>query len=158
MAALERGCLILAPSDKRGGLLELGKLIREQMITTLWLTAPLFHQIVDLNHDDLAGVQRLLTGGAAVSAPHACAFFDAFPEHELINGYGPTENTTFSTFSRFSEAHDESSFPIGEAGYFRRKTRVRMRIELKRLVRAMCTKIACRLVNMYGITETTVHV
>ena len=38
----------------------------------------------------------LLTGGDVVSLPHARRALEALPECRLVNGYGPTEGTTFT--------------------------------------------------------------
>ncbi|WP_299657848.1 non-ribosomal peptide synthetase [uncultured Tateyamaria sp.] len=70
--------------------------IRTHDVSMLWLTAGLFHQIVDNNLDALSGVRQVLAGGDVLSTRHTEAFLDRFPDCRLINGYGPTENTTFS--------------------------------------------------------------
>jgi amino acid adenylation domain-containing protein len=113
-ALLNGGRLAIAPPGAPLSLDELRRVLREQAVTTLWLTASLFHHIVDVGLDALAGVRQLLTGGDVVSAKHAAAFCDAFPSARLVNGYGPTENTTFSTFHRFAPESDVASIPIGE--------------------------------------------
>ncbi len=75
---------------------ELGATLRGEGVTAAWLTAGLFHQMVDQQLADL-GVGHLLTGGDVVSPARAESFLDAHPGSELWNGYGPTENTTFTT-------------------------------------------------------------
>ena len=65
-------------------------------MTTLWLTAAVFREIVEREIGALAGLRYLLTGGDVVSPLHAKRFIDTYPDCRLINGYGPTENTTFS--------------------------------------------------------------
>ncbi len=87
--------LALAPPGPRG-LGELGATLARFGVTTLWLTAALFHQIVDSDLEALGGVRRLLAGGDVVSPAHARRFLERFPNAQLVNGYGPTENTTFS--------------------------------------------------------------
>ena len=78
-------------------LAELGEALRTQRITTLWLTAALFNQMVDFELEALCGVRQILAGGEALSAGHVRRLLAAMPEgHRLINGYGPTENTTFT--------------------------------------------------------------
>ncbi|HEX8244080.1 MAG TPA: non-ribosomal peptide synthetase, partial [Longimicrobium sp.] len=73
-----------------------------------------FHQVVDQDVQALAGLRQVLSGGDVVSVPHARRVLDAFPGVRLINGYGPTENTTFST-CRTVTAGDTTrvSIPIG---------------------------------------------
>jgi amino acid adenylation domain-containing protein len=83
-------------------------------VTTLWLTAPLFRQMVETELPRLGGLRRLLTGGDVVSAEHARRFVRAFPGCALIVGYGSTEGTTFSCAYRVpaAEAVGEN-VPIG---------------------------------------------
>lgn len=93
----------------------LGKTIAERRISTLWLTAALFAALVDERLNYLRGVRQLITGGDVVSIEHARRYRAAFPQSRLINGYGPTENTTFSTCHTV-EGDDLSrvSVPIGK--------------------------------------------
>ncbi|SEO95503.1 amino acid adenylation domain-containing protein [Luteibacter sp. UNC138MFCol5.1] len=62
-----------------------------------WLTAALFNAIVDDDATNLAGLRTVLTGGEALSVPHVRKAYAALPATKLINGYGPTECTTFAT-------------------------------------------------------------
>ncbi len=62
-----------------------------------WLTAALFNAIVDDDAANLAGLSVVLTGGEALSVPHVRKAYAALPATTLINGYGPTECTTFAT-------------------------------------------------------------
>ncbi len=94
---------------------EIGDFIREQKITTLWLTAALFHQMADRQADSLATVRQLLTGGDVLSVPHVKKMLSRLrPGQTLVNGYGPTENTTF-TCCHVMDASSEigSTVPIG---------------------------------------------
>jgi aspartate racemase len=75
---------------------ELGRFIRDHHVNTLWLTAGLFHQMVDFGLEYLHGVRQLLAGGDVVSPAHAKKALEALADCRLINGYGPTENTTFT--------------------------------------------------------------
>jgi amino acid adenylation domain-containing protein len=75
---------------------ELGQALRRYRVTTLWMTAGLFHLMVDNHLDDLRGVRQLLAGGDVLSVPHVRKVFQELPCCRLINGYGPTENTTFT--------------------------------------------------------------
>lgn len=75
---------------------DLGHCIRRYGVTTLWLTSGLFQLMVDNRLDDLRGVRQLLAGGDVLSVPHVEKVRRELPECRLINGYGPTENTTFT--------------------------------------------------------------
>lgn len=94
-ALLNGATLAIAPH----GILSLADIstsIREYGVTTLWLTAGLFHQIVDYQLEGLAGVRQLLAGGDVLSPRHVRKTLTELPSCRVINGYGPTENTTFT--------------------------------------------------------------
>ncbi|MCP4664058.1 MAG: non-ribosomal peptide synthetase, partial [bacterium] len=83
-----------------------------RQVTTLWLTAGLFHQMVDGNLVGLASVRQLLAGGDVLSAPHLRRVLAQLPRTTVINGYGPTENTTFTCCApmrRVAEVDDSVS-------------------------------------------------
>lgn len=73
------------------------KLIREEGVNMMWATAGLFNQLLDADLDVFEGVKTLIAGGEKLSPQHARKFRERYPQSRLINGYGPTENTTFST-------------------------------------------------------------
>jgi amino acid adenylation domain-containing protein len=88
--------------------------LRRHKVTTLWLTAGLFQLMVDEHLQDLHQVQEILTGGDVVSLPHLRNAMAAFPGIRFINGYGPTENTTFSACHTIRPGDlQRSSLPIG---------------------------------------------
>ena len=87
--------LVLMPAGMTN-LGELGDALRQHRVTTLWLTAGLFHLMVDQQLDALKSVRQLLAGGDVLSVPHVQKFLQAAPDSTLVNGYGPTENTTFT--------------------------------------------------------------
>ena len=92
---LNGGRLAIAPPGPLT-LAELDRTLQRFNVTTLWLTAGLFREAVDAQLDALSTLRRLLTGGDVVSPSHAQRFLERNASVELINGYGPTENTTFS--------------------------------------------------------------
>ncbi|WP_338270554.1 amino acid adenylation domain-containing protein [Corallococcus caeni] len=87
-------------------------------VSTLWLTAGLFHQLVDSLDDSLLPLLRplrtLLAGGDVLSASHVRAWLSRLPHCTLVNGYGPTENTTFTCCAPLSDASQVgASVPLG---------------------------------------------
>ncbi len=98
---LHGGRLALAP-DGRVTLAELAAAIREHGVTALWLTAGLFHQMVDEELAGLAPLAQLLAGGDALSPPRVRAALAGLPATVLVNGYGPTEGTTFTCCERLA--------------------------------------------------------
>jgi amino acid adenylation domain-containing protein len=111
---LNGGRLVIAPPGLQS-LADLGRLIRDGGINALWLTSALFNQMVADQLDSLAGVRQMLAGGEALSVPHVRRLLDAMaPGGCLINGYGPTENTTFScTYAMTVDTEIGGSVPIG---------------------------------------------
>jgi amino acid adenylation domain-containing protein len=67
-----------------------------EQVSVLWLTAGLFHQLVGVRPQALAGVRRLIAGGDVISPAHLDRLLSAHPGLRFTNGYGPTENTTFT--------------------------------------------------------------
>ncbi|HEX2523710.1 MAG TPA: amino acid adenylation domain-containing protein, partial [Terriglobia bacterium] len=92
----------------------LGDLIRHHQVTTLWLTASLFNTVIDDAPEILRPVRQLLIGGEALSVTHVRRAKEQLPDTQIINGYGPTENTTFTCCHPIPKELDESrSIPIG---------------------------------------------
>ena len=59
--------------------------------------------------------RQLLTGGEALSPTHVRTALKCLPDVQLINGYGPTESTTFACCYRIPHSLEETrlSIPIG---------------------------------------------
>jgi amino acid adenylation domain-containing protein len=91
---LNGGRLVIAPAGQLTAE-ELGALVREEGVSALWLTAGLFHLMVDEGVEWLRGVGQLLAGGEALSARHVRRALEC-GVGSVINGYGPTESTTFA--------------------------------------------------------------
>ncbi len=90
--------------------------IAEQGVTTAWLTSGLFHAMVDQRLPGLLPLRQLLTGGDVLSPPHVARALAALPDCRLINGYGPTENTTFTCCYTIPRDHQpDAPVPIGRA-------------------------------------------
>jgi amino acid adenylation domain-containing protein len=94
-ALLNGGKLVLGPTD-RVTPEEIGRLISTYGVTTVWLTAALFHLIVTEHLEVLRPLRQLLAGGDVLSVAHTRKVCEDMPHIKLINGYGPTENTTFT--------------------------------------------------------------
>jgi amino acid adenylation domain-containing protein len=100
----------VTPSSK-----EIGEFVEKAGVTVLWLTAGLFHQLVETELPRLQGIRQLLTGGDVVSPRHIRMLAQMFPGCVLINGYGPTENTTFTACHVIQgDPGPLNSFPIGK--------------------------------------------
>ncbi len=109
---LNGGKLVIFPGDLPA-LDDLGAVIHRHGVTTLWLTAGLFNAMVESNLDGLRSLRRVLAGGDALSVPHVAKALAALPGVAIINGYGPTEGTTFTACHTVTEADTVGSIPIG---------------------------------------------
>jgi amino acid adenylation domain-containing protein/non-ribosomal peptide synthase protein (TIGR01720 family) len=109
---LNGGRLVLAPGAAPS-LEALGRTVVRHGVTTLWLTAGLFQAMVDERLEDLAGVRQLLAGGDVLPVAQVAAVRRRFPALRLINGYGPTENTTFTCCHTVPDGWSGAAVPIG---------------------------------------------
>jgi amino acid adenylation domain-containing protein len=91
------------------------EVVRRQRVTTLWLPAGLFHRFIDLELDTLRAVDQLIAGGDVLSPAHVRRALELMrPDAALVNGYGPTETTTFTCTHRLDAAEaDDGPVPIG---------------------------------------------
>ncbi len=95
-------------------LVQLGEAIKYYGVTTLWLTAGLFQQMVETELESLRGLRQLLAGGDALPVTHVEQVARELKGCQLINGYGPTENTTFTCCYRTQRGERfAGSVPIG---------------------------------------------
>jgi amino acid adenylation domain-containing protein len=106
-------CVILedsVPTPKR-----LAEVIRTEGVTSAWITSSLFNTFVDIAPRCLSGLTQILIGGEALSPSHVRRALDQFPGVRLVNGYGPTENTTFTCCHVIGHADIDSrrTIPIG---------------------------------------------
>ncbi|MET0623242.1 MAG: amino acid adenylation domain-containing protein, partial [Pyrinomonadaceae bacterium] len=94
---------------------ELAAALARHGVTTLWLTAGLFHQMVDAQAEALRGLRQLLAGGDVLSPSHVARVLEGGAGCVLINGYGPTENTTFTSAHRMEAGWrlTGASVPVG---------------------------------------------
>jgi len=112
-ALLHGATLVLMP-PQASSLAEIGRVIREHGVTTMWLTAGLFHLFVDERIEDLKPLRQLLAGGDVLSPAHVNKVLQNLPSTKLINGYGPTEGTTFTCCHLFKKTEfDGQTVPIG---------------------------------------------
>ncbi|MCP1307440.1 amino acid adenylation domain-containing protein [Paenibacillus tyrfis] len=96
-ALLNGGRLYLVNNEVILNAAKLKEAIRRYGITTMWLTSPLFNQLSQQDSTLFDGLQTLLVGGDVLSVPHVNLVLRDNPGLVVVNAYGPTENTTFST-------------------------------------------------------------
>ncbi len=91
----------------------LGQTIKNKGITVMWLTAPLFGHVAMTSPKTFRGLRAVLAGGDILPPKAVYAAQKANPGLQVINGYGPTENTTFTACYRVPEKK-YVSIPIGK--------------------------------------------
>ena len=89
-------------------------LLRESGVTVSWLSAGVFHHCARSRPAMFQGLRYLISGGDVLNPQLVRHVLAAGPPQNLINGYGPTENTTFSTTYRIVDAPAGTArIPIG---------------------------------------------
>jgi amino acid adenylation domain-containing protein/non-ribosomal peptide synthase protein (TIGR01720 family) len=113
-ALLHGGCLVGIPTDTLLVAAQLARCLREQAITTLFVTASLFNQLVYILPQLFASVHDLLFGGD-VADPRAIQLLcEQGKPARVVNGYGPTESTTFASWYLVGQSSaDMAALPIG---------------------------------------------
>jgi len=89
------------------------KNIKKNRVTVMWLTSGLFNQLFQQNPKIFRSLRLLLIGGEALTADFVNKFAGDSENPELINGYGPTENTTFTACYKISKNSCLESIPVG---------------------------------------------
>ncbi len=87
--------------------------IQKNDVCTMWMTAPLFNQILQADSSVFVGLKNLLVGGDVLSPSHISRLRSQYSHLNVINGYGPTENTTFSTTFLIQREYN-LNIPIGK--------------------------------------------
>jgi amino acid adenylation domain-containing protein len=95
-ALLTGATVVIAPPGPLG-LADVASLLRIAGVTVAWLTAGLFHQLAETDIGAIAAVPVVLAGGDVLNPDTVRAVLTARRGRPLVNGYGPTENTTFTT-------------------------------------------------------------
>lgn len=90
------GTLAIAPPGALGTA-DLLDFLEQEQVSVAWLTAGLFHELVTAEKRLPAGLRLLFAGGDTVRADVVRQSAALAPGTRLVNGYGPTECTTFAT-------------------------------------------------------------
>jgi amino acid adenylation domain-containing protein len=93
---------------------ELAAALDKHRVSILWLTSGFFQYMVENELASVARVRQVLAGGDVLSLAHAQKLLEAKRDGALVNGYGPTENTTFTCCHRMEAGERLSgNVPIG---------------------------------------------
>lgn len=108
VAILERET-VLSPRDFASSL-------QTEEVTTLFITTALFNQMIQEVPLAFASLRYLLFGGEAVDTRRVRQLLAAGAPQKLLHVYGPTENTTFSTWYHIQQIEPKAeTVPIGRA-------------------------------------------
>ncbi|MER7463216.1 amino acid adenylation domain-containing protein [Streptomyces sp. NPDC097981] len=107
------GRIVVAPPGRLDlDLLEAA--VAEHGVTGLWLTAGLFRLVAEERPGLLAGLREVWTGGDVVPPAAVARMLAACPGLAVVNGYGPTETTTFAAHHRVRALPETATtVPIG---------------------------------------------
>ena len=90
--------------------------MREERISTLFLTTALVNQLAHEEPDIFAPVREVLFGGQAVDAESVRRLLKAGRPRRLLHMYGPTETTTFCLYEEVEDVADDAlTVPLGHA-------------------------------------------
>jgi amino acid adenylation domain-containing protein len=92
---------------------ELDSEFTKNSITLASFSSALFAQIAESHSHVFRNLRCLLVGGDVLSVPHANKVRKSNPQLKLVNVYGPTENSCFSTYYVVDKDF-ETSIPIGK--------------------------------------------
>ncbi|SDO58233.1 amino acid adenylation domain-containing protein [Pseudomonas congelans] len=109
---LNGGCVVVIGQTDVLSPREFQRLLLEQSVTVLWMTAGLFHQYASGLGEAFSRLRYLIVGGDVLDpAVIGRVLKEGAPRH-LLNGYGPTEATTFSTTHEITSVGNRG-IPVG---------------------------------------------
>ncbi|MET9712899.1 amino acid adenylation domain-containing protein [Nocardiopsis alba] len=107
-------CLVVAEREELVSPEALRHRLTEDLVDIAYLTTSVFHHVARTVPGVFASLDFVSAGGEAMDPELARAVLAACPRTEVVNFYGPTENTVVSTFHRVRDlAEDARSVPIG---------------------------------------------
>lgn len=112
-ALLNGSALCLISPDKLLMPQALKETLREQKVSLMWMTTPLFNQMAKSDPSLFATLRYLIVGGDALSPVYVNKVRQACPGLTMVNGYGPSENSVLSTTHRIERNYDVR-VPIGK--------------------------------------------
>lgn len=115
--ALLNGAKLAVVEDTQEIVSDLPKLkqvLKNEKVTIMWLTKTLFDTLYLQDYDLFSSLNYLLIGGEALDFGLVAKLTNsAGCPKNIVNGYGPTENTTFSCTYLVKDLTDLQSIPIG---------------------------------------------
>ncbi len=91
-----------------------GDALNRHGVDVLWMTVGLFNQYAEELRDTLPRLRYLIVGGDALEPRAIARVLANNPPKHLLNGYGPTETTTFAITHEITDVADGArSIPLG---------------------------------------------
>jgi amino acid adenylation domain-containing protein len=113
-ALLHGARLVIVPAETLLSPQDFAGFIRDRKISVLFLTTPLFHHLAREIPAAFGSLRYLVAGGDALQPEAARAILSTAPPAHLVNGYGPTEVTTFAVCHEVANVPpDAVTLPIG---------------------------------------------
>ena len=109
---LNGGCVVVVEQAVLLSQAAFAVLLEEQAVSVLWMTAGLFHQYADALLPVFRQLRYLIVGGDVLDPLVINRVLAHGKPQHLLNGYGPTEATTFSTTFEITTA-GTAAIPIG---------------------------------------------
>lgn len=116
-ALLNGATLVAVPQEAVLNVMQFSQFLLEKEISILWLTSALFNEYASLNPSMFRRLAYLLVGGDVLNAERIMNVLhcDQGAPKYILNGYGPTENTTFTTCYHITpKPEGYQSIPIGK--------------------------------------------
>ncbi|SDC03797.1 hybrid non-ribosomal peptide synthetase/type I polyketide synthase [Ruegeria marina] len=113
-APLLIGAAVVVVSQPKPALDVLARTIQQEKVTVAFFYTGLAHLMIEHHLDTLVGLRQFRAGGDVMSVPLTRRLMQANPRIAILNGYGPTENSVFTTMHLVTAADlDAGSIPIG---------------------------------------------
>ncbi|WP_159942641.1 amino acid adenylation domain-containing SDR family oxidoreductase [Nocardiopsis sp. FR6] len=107
-------CLVIVDREELVSPEALHRRLQEEAVDVAYLTTSVFHHVARTIPKAFAGLDFVSAGGEAMDPDLARAVLRACPATEVVNFYGPTENTVVSTFHTVGGLPDKArTVPIG---------------------------------------------
>ncbi|HEY2235877.1 MAG TPA: amino acid adenylation domain-containing protein, partial [Candidatus Angelobacter sp.] len=111
---LNGGCIVIIKQKTLLDPAAFARTLEQQAVTILWLTVGLFNQYAHVLQKQFAGLRYLMSGGDVLDPAVVARVLSSHAPQHLLNGYGPTESTTFTTTYEIAAVREDgSSIPIG---------------------------------------------
>ncbi len=113
MPLLNGATLVLPSKEELLDVTKLESILINNKITAFFITTALFNSLVDHSDLQFEDLKYIVFGGETASVNHVNKFKLKNKSVNLANVYGPTENTTFSTYYTIEE-NNNTIIPIGK--------------------------------------------